>query len=221
MDIIQAVLERRSIRKYKPDPVPEGLLREILEAARWAPSWGNTQPWEIVVVSGNTLNRLKEANRDKLTHGVVPQPDTAMPEAWPERFKRRYTEVGKVVLTSLGIARGDQEARLRYGEEMYMFFNAPCLMLLCVDKTLSREYAMLDVGTIQQTICLLAHARGLGSCILAAAARHPAAIREIIPALAGKAVISGIALGYPDPEAAINHFPRERAALDEFTAWTR
>jgi nitroreductase len=221
MDVFQAVTARRSIRKFKPDPVPEGLLREILEAARWSPSWGNTQPWEIVVVSGDSLDRLKEAYRQKLTQGVVPQPDTPMPEAWPERFKQRYTEVGKVVLTSLGIARGDHEARLRYGVEMYMFFSAPCLMLLCVDKALAREYAMLDVGAIQQTICLLAHARGLGSCILAAAARYPEAIREIVPALTEKAVISGIALGYPDREAAINHFPRERAALDDFTVWIR
>ena len=221
MDVFQAVTTRRSIRKFKPDPVPEAVIREILEAARWSPSWGNTQPWEIVVVSGESLQRFKKANRQRLMDGVIPEPDTAMPGVWPDTLKRRYTEVGKKVLTALEIARGDQEARLRYTGDMFALFDAPCLILFCVDRALNREYAMLDVGAIQQTICLLAHARGLGSCILAASASYPGLIREILPLPETKAVIIGVALGYPDGDAPINNFSRERANLDEFTTWVR
>ena len=50
MELMEAIKGRRSIRKYKPDPVPEEVLRTILEAARWSPSWANTQCWEVVVV---------------------------------------------------------------------------------------------------------------------------------------------------------------------------
>jgi nitroreductase len=50
MDLVEAIKGRRSIRKYKPDPVPEEALRTVLEAVRWAPSWANTQCWEVVVV---------------------------------------------------------------------------------------------------------------------------------------------------------------------------
>lgn len=221
MNVFQAVTTRRSMRKFKPDAVPEALIREILEAARWSPSWGNTQPWEIVVISGESLERFKKANRQQLMDGVNSEPDTAMPEVWPDTLKQRYTEVGKQVLTALGIARGDQEARLRYSGEMYALFDAPCLILFCVARALNREYAMLDVGAIQQTICLLAHARGLGSCILAASVRYPALIREIFPLQETKAVIIGVALGYPDGDASINNFARERATPDEFTTWVR
>ena len=221
MDVFQAVTTRRSIRKFKPDQVPEALIREILEAARWAPSWGNTQPWEIVVVSGESLKRFKNVNRQRLLDGVIPEPDTTMPGVWPDILKRRYTEVGKKVLTAVGIARGDQEARLRYTGDMFRLFDAPCLILFCVDRALNREYVMLDVGAIQQTICLLAHARGLGSCILAASVRYPALIREIFPLQETKAVIIGVALGYPDGDASINNFARERATPDEFTTWVR
>ena len=84
MEIFQTVTTRRSIRRFKPDPVPEALIREILEAARWSPSWGNTQPWEISVVTGAALDRFKKANRQRLLDGVIPDPDTPMPEAWPE-----------------------------------------------------------------------------------------------------------------------------------------
>lgn len=219
MEIFQAVTKRRSIRRFKPDPVPEPLLREILEAARWSPSWGNTQPWEISVVTGAALDRFKKANRQHLLDGVISGPDTPMPEAWPEPLKQRYGDVGKQVLTALEIPRGDKEARLRYAGDMFALFNAPSLLLFCVDKAIPREYAMLDTGAIMQTVCLLAHALGLGSCILAASVRYPALIREIIPIAETKAVIIGVALGYPDGEAPVNQFTRGRANLDAFTLW--
>jgi nitroreductase len=50
MDLMEAIKGRRSIRKYKPDPVPEEALRTLIEAVRWTPSWANTQCWEIIVV---------------------------------------------------------------------------------------------------------------------------------------------------------------------------
>jgi nitroreductase len=50
MDLMEAIKGRRSIRKYKPDPVPEDALQKIMEAVRWAPSWANTQCWELIVV---------------------------------------------------------------------------------------------------------------------------------------------------------------------------
>jgi len=50
MDLMEAVKGRRSIRKYKPDPVPEDVLGKVLEAIRWAPSWANTQCAEVIVV---------------------------------------------------------------------------------------------------------------------------------------------------------------------------
>ena len=219
MEIFQAVTTRRSIRRFKPDPVPEPLLREILEAARWSPSWGNTQPWEISVVTGAALDRFQKANRQHLLDGVISGPDTPMPEAWPEPLKQRYGDVGKQVLTALAIPREDKEARLRYAGDMFALFSAPSLLLFCVDRGIPREYAMLDTGAIMQTVCLLAHARGLGSCILAASVRYPALIREIIPIPETKAVIIGVALGFPDKETPVNQFTRERANLDAFTLW--
>jgi nitroreductase len=50
MDLMEAIKGRRSIRKYKPDPVPEEVLKTILEAVRWSPSWANTQCWEVIVI---------------------------------------------------------------------------------------------------------------------------------------------------------------------------
>lgn len=50
MELFEAIKTRRSIRHYKPDAIPEEKINAILEAARWAPSWGNCQPWRLVLV---------------------------------------------------------------------------------------------------------------------------------------------------------------------------
>ena len=50
MDLMEAIRGRRSIRKYKADPVPEEAFRALMEAVRWSPSWANTQCWEVIVV---------------------------------------------------------------------------------------------------------------------------------------------------------------------------
>jgi nitroreductase len=55
MDLMEAIKGRRSVRKYKSDPVPEEALRMVMEAVRWAPSWANTQCWEVIVVKDAKL----------------------------------------------------------------------------------------------------------------------------------------------------------------------
>ena len=57
MEIIKAIKERRSIRKYKPDPVSDSDVAEVLEAARWAPSWANTQCWKFIIVKAPAMRR--------------------------------------------------------------------------------------------------------------------------------------------------------------------
>lgn len=57
MELRDAIQGRRSIRSYLPDPVPAADLQYILEAARWAPSWANTQCWEFIVISDSALKQ--------------------------------------------------------------------------------------------------------------------------------------------------------------------
>jgi nitroreductase len=59
MDLATAVRERRSSRMFKAEEVLQEVIREILKEARWSPSWGNIQPWELYVVTGDTLNIFK------------------------------------------------------------------------------------------------------------------------------------------------------------------
>ena len=61
MESNEAMERRRSIRAFLPDPVPREKIQKIVETARWAPSWGNTQPWEIVIADGEKAGQLARA----------------------------------------------------------------------------------------------------------------------------------------------------------------
>jgi nitroreductase len=81
------------------------------------------------------------------------------------------------------------------------------------------EYALLDVGLVVQTICLLAHARSLGTCIMAAAVRYPDVLRKVAAIPDDRRIVAGIALGYPDPDYPLNRFERTRADVREIVHW--
>lgn len=219
MELAAAVKERRSIRKFKSADVPRNLIEEILDMARWSPSWGNTQPWEFYVLTGECLARYKEMNWDKQSVGEAPFPDVRMPQKWPDVLKKRYEEAIANILTAQGIKREDKAARNQYYREMASLFGAPCLILACIPQASSVEYALLDIGLITQTICLLAHDKGLGTCIMASAVLYPSAIRKIALIPDDKKIVAGIALGYPDPAFSLNAIDRKRAEITEILHW--
>ncbi len=219
MDIIAAVKARRSIRKFKKETVPRELLQEILSDVRWSPSWGNTQSWKIHVVLGEPLETFRQASRRQLLDGASPSTELPMPASWPETLKRRYVGVGKSVLSALGIARDDHAGRLAYRADMASLFFAPCLVLFCADRHMPVGYAMMDCGIALQTFCLLCENRGLGTCILASSVRHPALLRGPLDIPDDQVIAVGVAVGYPDLDADVNRFERERVPIDEIVHW--
>ena len=219
MELAAAIKGRRSIRKFKAQDVPKSIITEILEEARWSPSWGNTQPWDLYVLTGKTQAIFKERNLRQTLAGAAIASDVPMLTNWPDAMKARYGDLGKVVLSVQGIKREDKEGRDKYYQNMVSIFDAPCLILACISRDNLVEYQMLDIGLLAQTICLAAHDKGLGTCLLAAAARFPAEIRKIAAIPDDKKIVVGIALGYPDPSFPLNNFERSRAKLDEFVHW--
>lgn len=219
MELQAAVRGRRSIRKFRPDAIPRKLLEELLETARWAPSWGNTQPWDIYMITGEPLEAFRKANVAAMGNGEPLRNDIPMPETWPEQMKARYMEVGKAVVTSLGLKREDKEGRKRHQVNMAALFGAPCLIVATVPTDVLVEYAMLDVGLLLQTIALAAHDRGLGTCIMASSVHYADLLRRHGSIPGDRRVIMGAVIGYPESEAPINRFERQRADMDLFVKW--
>jgi nitroreductase len=221
MELRDAIRNRRSIRQFLDKPVPEDIIEDLIADCLWAPSWGNTQPWEIVVVTGKKLEEFKKKNQKALVSGKQSKTDIPMPQVWPEAYLDRYKILGKSVLSSLSIAREDKEARLKHFVRMFGLFDAPAVILVTVDKALSLEYAMLDAGIFLQTFCLLAHDKGLGTCIMAAIVNYPEIVRDLFSVPDNKVLVMGAALGWPDLKAPVNAFERKRGTLEEFVKWVR
>jgi len=77
VELMEAIKGRRSIRKYKADPVPDDTLQKLFEGVRWAPSWANTQCWEVIVVrdpkiKSEILRTVPESNRAHFAMVEVP-----------------------------------------------------------------------------------------------------------------------------------------------------
>ena len=91
--------------------------------------------------------------------------------------------------------------------------------MITLDKEVALEYAMLDIGSILQSICLLAHDKGLGTCIMAVSIYYPEISRKLLDISDSKRIVIGAALGWPDPEAPINQFERERGGIETFLSF--
>jgi nitroreductase len=221
MELQEAIHNRRSIRRFLPESVSEEIIKELVAKALWAPSWGNTQSWEIVVATGDRLEEFKKENKQAVLAGQSSVPEISMPQAWPGANLMRYKNLGKSVFQALGIPREDKEARLQHFAHMFALFDARAVILLTVDKEISLEYAMLDAGLFLQTFCLLAHDKGLGTCILAATVMYPEITHKILSIPENKRLIIGAALGWPDTDAPVNRFERDRGDVEEFVQWVK
>ena len=218
MDLLEGIETRRSIRAFKPIPVPQEKIERILRAASRSASYTNTQPWEVVVVSGRKKEELGKILYELAKSDVAPSPDLPLPKTWPPELEARAKEHGARRFKSLGIERGDEQKRKELRLRNYQFYGAPCALFLFIDRTLT-TWSIFDMGIFTQSIVLAAHSLGIGSCIQAMLTIHPDAVREFFGIPEVKQLIVGISLGFPDMEDKINSYQSTRISLNDFVRW--
>ncbi len=217
MDVIEAIKARYSVRAYKPEPVPKEVLTELMQAALRAPSWANTQSWEVAIVGGEVMLELKQILGDKAAAQEERYPDIPRPE-WPSPYQEWRRELGNQIYQLMGIGRNDTEKQLQWFVHMYRFFDAPNAIIVYTDRGLS-EWALLNIGLIVQTIALAALNYGLGTTILASSVSYPDEIRRLLNIPNTKQLVLAIAIGYPDLEAKVNKFRSNRVPIDSVVTW--
>ena len=218
MDIIDAVRSRKSIRGYKPAPVPKEILRKILDIARRSPSAMNTQPWDITVVTGKVLDNIRQANIELLTSGATPNPDVPA-KPYEGIHKQRQVELAIQLFGLMGIAREDKEKRAEWMQRGFRFFDAPAAIILSVDRSVEELKAMIDIGSFAQTVCLTALNYGLGTCIEDQGVMFPEAVRKFTHIPESKRIVLSIAIGYPDWDFPANKLEAEREPVENFVTW--
>ena len=219
MELSEVIRQRRSIRQFTSEPVPREILNAILSEASWSPSWGNTQPWKIILVTGRKLEDFRKANTLAFLKEKPGQTDIPMTFKWPSPYYERYVALGKEVMGAMSVDRHDAKGRQEHYSNMFSLFGASALMLICIENNISLPYAMLDVGILVQTICLSAFDKGVGTCILEAAVDHPKLVRQLFPIDDNSRIAIGIALGMPDPDAPVNKFQRQRVGIETSVQW--
>jgi len=218
MEFDSVIRGRRSIRAYTGEAVPEELIREILDAARWAPSWRNTQAWNVWVLSGDALQRYKDEFRAAVERDDAAALDLPATAEWPQACSARIAATMKSRAATLEAA-GEPTDPAAALARMADLFGAPCLLVLGFDDRLAEAYASFDTGSFVQNVCLAAFDRGLGTCIVATVIRYPGILRRMLPDAEGKRFVVSVTLGHPVADSPANTFARSRVDLDELVTW--
>jgi nitroreductase len=223
MDVVQAIKERKSIRAFKPDPVPLDLLKNILEQAMRAPSWANTQPWELAVVTGKKLKAIQDAY---VKRGVAAmqnsQSEVARPYDFPEPYISRIKKMQVKENHGRTTEMKPEEMEARMLANFRHYGATTCIYLLIGKNYLQQEkginvWGMYDSGSVVQNIMLLAVNYGLGTIAQAMAVVYPEIIHKELGVQQDKLVALGIAIGYPDWGNEVNKDFREREPLETMT----
>ena len=216
MDVLDALQARKSVRAFLNKPVSRQQIDRLLDAARWAPSGTNTQPWQVAVVTGNKKMQIQQALESAFRAGQPSIKDYPYyPSEWIDPFISRRRKCGQQLYSALNIARHDKTRRLEQWVANYRAFEAPVMLFFFMHKIMERG-SYLDYGMFLQSIMLAAVDLGLATCAQAALAEYPEIIRRELGYSEDYLVICGMALGYEDTQATVNQYRTNREALDNF-----
>ncbi len=204
--------ERYSCRAFHPDPVPRPTIERVLTAAQRTASWCNSQPWQIVIASGEAKERFRTAIYGEASSGASADGDFSFPREYRGVYLERRRESGFQLYNTLGIARGDKAAYARQALENYNFFGAPHVAIVHTDEALG-IYGAIDCGAYVGNFLLAAQALGLGTIAQAALARHSGLIRRHFKLGDDRRVVCGISFGFADRDHKINAYRTSRARI--------
>jgi len=212
---VSAVMHsRRTVRAYRDQPVAREVVEQVLRDAATAPSGGNMQPWRVYVVAGAVKDMLCAAVL-AAARGGKGLPPAHLPEPLPEVFRSRMADFGARYYRSLGIERGDVQARARQTERNYHFFGAPVGLIFSIDRRL-KPHSWIDLGLFAQSLMISAKARGLDTCPQVSFAPFHEVISSVLDMPSQEVTAFGMSLGYGDLNAAVNRTEMPRQPPESF-----
>jgi nitroreductase len=210
------VMGRRSIRGFKPDPVPLELIKEILTMAMRSPSSMNTQPWNFTVVTGGPLNLIRAGNTERNMAGIPHSREFRTGTAFEGVHRERQIGVAKQLFSAMGIARDDAPARMDWVLRGFRQFDAPVCVIITYDKTLSgSDDTPFDCGAVSTALVNAAWSRGLGAVINSQGIMQSPVVREHAGIADDQVIMKAIAIGWPDDSFPANAVVSERKSVDE------
>ncbi len=177
-DLLEAIKERRSIRKYLPQPVPSKLVEEVLVAAGWAPSAHNSQPWRFIVLNNAFVKRdLADAMAKEWAADSIKDGKTVEAQMYKERVER-FANAPILIL-----ACSTMEGLRKFPDKQRQ---------MC-----ERDLAIQSFGAAIQNLLLTAHAAGLGACWYCAPGFCRETVRKVLKIPDSVEPQAFVILGYP------------------------
>ena len=204
--------ERYSVRAFLPESVPRETIAHVLEVAQRTASWCNSQPWQVVIASGEAKERFRKLIYAEAAAGANDEHDFTPPREYRGVYQERRRESGFQLYNTLGIIRGDKAAYARQALENYNFFGAPHVAIIHTDEALG-IYGAIDCGAYVGNFMLAAQALGLGTIPQAALARHSGLIRRHFNLGDDRRVVCGISFGFADTAHKVNSYRTTRAGV--------
>ena len=213
MQVNEAILKRRSVRAYTDQVVDQDLIEKIFTEAQQSPSNCNTQPWHVVVVSGDSRDKIEKAMMSEIMAGKPPTPHfTPGDHKLQDEYRKRQIECAVSLYDSLNIKREDKQERQELMGRNWQFFGAPHAAFFSMPKSMS-EINAVDMGIYLQSIMLLMTQYGLASCPQGALAMFTDSIWEMANIPDNNAIMFGLSFGYAETDNRINKFDVGRTDL--------
>ena len=210
------VTGRRSIRGYKPDPVPRAVIRAVIELAMRAPSSLNTQPWNFYVVTGEPLDRIRAGNTERNLAGVPDSREFRSHGAYEGAHRERQIEIAKQLFAAMGIERHDQEKRKDWVLRGFRQFDAPVSIVVTYDRSIhGGDIAPFDCGAVANALVNAAWSRGLGCVINSQGIMQSPVVREHAGIPDDQVIMICVAMGWPDDSFPANAVVSRRKSVDE------
>jgi nitroreductase len=210
--------QRHSCRAFLPRPVERPIIERLLTMAQRAPSWCNTQPWQVIITQGEATRLLAEGLSQHAASGAPAEPDIAFPASYNGIYQQRRRVCGYQLYDAVGIARGDRPATTAQAQENFRFFGAPNFALITTDAELG-PYGAIDCGGYLAVFLMAAQALGLSAIPQAAVAAYSPWLRSYFALPTDRLVVCGVSFGYAQAEHSANRFRTARAPLEEVVQW--
>jgi nitroreductase len=220
LSAFDAIVGRRSIRRFTQAPIADEVIHTILSAAARAASGMNMQPWMVHVVTGVTRERLSRAVLAAARRGETSLEYAYLPNTMKDPYRSRRRKIGLDLYALCGIDRDDFTARENAMLRNYDFFGAPVGFFITIDRIMAAG-SWLDCGMFMQNVMIVAQAFGLETCPQQSWCDHGAIVHRELAIPDNHILLSGIAIGHADWAAPENTLVSERADPDEFAVWHR
>ena len=216
MEFDDVIMGRRSIRGYKPDPVPRALIEEVLALAMRAPSSMNTQPWNFHIITGEPLARIRQGNTERTLAGEPDSREFRKGVPFAGVHRDRQVAVAKQLFGAMGIERDDKAKRHDWVLRGFRQFDAPVCVIITYDKVLDgSDDTPFDCGAVTTALVNAAWSRGLGCVINSQGIMQSPVVREHAGIPDDQVIMKAVALGWPDPDFPANAVVSHRRSVAE------